>query len=418
VRSVDRQQCKVTMSRKSFLADTFYNALATVAVSLGALGVSVVCARSYGADTLGKYSFALSLVVPVFLMGGFNLRQLTSSYPDSVYDSKEFSRVQLIGLAGAMVLCSFFALGVWGASSSGREVALIVLCVALIKCIDTAADGRFGHLARTKQFKTVAARRIQRAVLTTLVFSLCTFLATSFLLSLLSMAAVSGALLAMHNNLCFRGWRSAVERFSWPSARILRVAVVSGAAASVDSLSAMLPRIALGAANSYSELGYYTAAMQIPLLFAVMVGALGNAAIPRWRVEKSRNEVIKSFLAIQGLVAVMAASLYLLSVHLGDWLLVFFYGNSFQSVGWVLRSVVVGSAFWFFAGINGCALQGLASYRWLLAANLGSLVTVLLGLCICYASEGGVSLAMVVNIYIVSMFMRLVVSTIGLVRSI
>ena len=43
-----------TMGRKEFVADTLFNATATVMVSLGALGVSVLCARYYGADTFGK----------------------------------------------------------------------------------------------------------------------------------------------------------------------------------------------------------------------------------------------------------------------------------------------------------------------------------------------------------------------------
>ena len=407
------------MSRKEFVADTLFNATATVMVSLGALGVSVVCARYYGADTFGKYAFALSVVVPVFVMGGFNLRQLASSYPDAEFDAEQFDRVQVLGLALSLLVCLLIAFAIYATNGSEAHVTAVVLVVTILKLVDTAAEGRFGHLAREKRFRQVASRKTQRALLTVSAFCLCTTVNGSFLLSLLAMTSASAALLAIHDGSIWLKRTSAGGFFAPPAKSILGTALVSGAAASMDSLAGMLPRIALGAAQSYEALGHYTAAMQIPLLFAIFVGALGNAAIPRWRQTRERRVVLKSLLLIQSVVALLVASLYLLAYFLGDWLLAFVYGDSFSNIGWILRAVVVGSAFWFLAGINGCALQAFGAYRWQLAATIGAVLVMFLTLAFFYLqTEEGVVLSRVVTVYVLAMFVRFGMSTVGVLRSV
>jgi len=352
-------------------------------------------------------------------MGGFNLRQLASSYPDAEFDAEQFDRVQMVGLAASLLICLSIVFGVYWTNTQDPLVGRVVLIVTLMKLVETAADGKFGQLARDKHFRQVANRKTQRALLTVVTFCVCTMATGSFLLSLLGMAGVSAALLAIHDGPTWLKRASAGRLLALPTRGILGAALLSGTAASMDSFAVMLPRIALGAAHSYEALGHYTAAIQIPLLFAVFVGALGNAAIPRWRVTRDRKVVIKSLLLIQGVVAFLATGLCLLAYFLGDWLLMIIYGDSFANIGWVLRGVVSGSAFWFFAGINGCALQAFGAYRWQLASTLASVAAMLITLAFFWLqAEEGVVLSQVVGIYVLAMFVRFAISTAGIVRSV
>lgn len=281
------------IGKSKFLADAIYNAVASAVASASVLVMAVTCARAFGSDQFGVYSYALAIASPVFLLGGMNLRQLIGSYPHRDINCAQFNGMQAVGLAIALVVAVTIAMWDGGRSEISDSLAIVLLVVAF-KFFETAAEGRYGWLVREGRFRNAAIRKVQRGVVTAALFVTIAFLTESLQTALVAAVVSSAFLLVVHE-------RGSNLGFELPTRALMTLGLISGLSATLDVLSTSLPRVALGQIGSFREVAHFSAVIQIPAIAAVVVGAIGNAAIPRWRTsEKAPASILQELLVFQG----------------------------------------------------------------------------------------------------------------------
>lgn len=394
------------IGKSKFLADAIYNAVASAVASASVLVMAVTCARAFGSDQFGVYSYALAIASPVFLLGGMNLRQLIGSYPHRDINCAQFNGMQAVGLAIALVVAVTIAMWDGGRSEISDSLAIVLLVVAF-KFFATAAEGRYGWLVREGRFRNAAIRKVQRGVVTAALFVTIAFLTESLQTALVAAVVSSAFLLVVHE-------RGSNLGFELPTRALMTLGLISGLSATLDVLSTSLPRVALGQIGSFREVAHFSAVIQIPAIAAVVVGAIGNAAIPRWRTsEKAPASILQELLVIQGGVAGVSIALAIAAAIIGDWLIELIYGNEFGGLGALLLTVVFGSAFWFASGLNGCLLQAKGKYGWQLCSTSAAAITLVLVLAAVSILDGGLEVASAAHCYVAAMAARFVVSSVG-----
>ena len=368
-----------------------------------------LCARFYGKEVLGYYSFAIAILAPIYLLGGFNLKQLASSYPG---DKKDLDSIQALQL-NCLIVTFIVAMGlsvIVFIRSEESAYAIVLLAVAIVMFLETIINERYGILARDNRFTLLGSLRTIRAVTTVLWFVVGYLIWDSLIGSLVSMAIGSMVVyILVEKKFLPIVFRFTLDRFSLNT---ILLALLSGGAAVVDSLVVMLPRQFLGWSNDFESVASFTAVVQIAIIPSIIVNALGNVAIPRFRVEhrvkKWISDLFKIHLAIAAIIALMAFVFWIY----GDEIVRFLFGSSFSDMGTTLLKIVPGCFFWLLAGINGCLLQAKGAYRWHFASTALALVA---GASICLTGiSADDKLSVAVNAYVLGMLVRLLVSFVGI----
>lgn len=399
-----KQRMKIAKSK--FLRDASFNVIASAVASAALLAISVTCARVFGAEQFGWYSYALAVASPVFLLGGMNLRQLLGSYPEAKINASQFNGVQAIGLTSALLIA--IVIVAWSNRVSDDTGPLLVaLLVVISKLFETAAEGRYGWLVRDGLFRDAAIRKIQRSLISASTFAITSIFVGSLQVALITVAICSGYLLFVHE-------RNSFIRFEFPTKELMALGIISGLSATLDVLSSSLPRVALGHAGSFTEVAHFSAVIQIPAIAAVVVGALGNAAIPRWRTStKAREAIVGELIWIQVTILGISGALAIIAALIGNQLITLIYGSEFSGLGSLLLLVVLGGAFWFAAGLNGCLLQAKGRYRWQLCSTAVAAVTLVLVLSAILILDGNLNVESAAGCYVAAMSARFVVSSAG-----
>ncbi|SAI73873.1 Uncharacterised protein [Bordetella ansorpii] len=384
------------------------NAAANAAASASQWLLVVMFAHLYGKDTLGAYGLTLAVVSPLFLLGGLNLRALASSLPESAYAPRQLLQLQAWGVtvaALASVVAGAFLLRDHGFAYTGLLVAVVVA-----KVVDTLAEGRYGFLQRQHRTGPIARRKFARAVLTVATFAVLAHWAR--LPPALAMAGVFAGSAALY----LLGERAATAKLADhtapnAAARVLPLALLSGAAAAVDALVIAIPRLELGNGVDLASVALFTALIQIPMIGAVIVSGIGHTMISRLRTARACSDYLRMLASAQGSVAFLGLAGAAVAGLWGDRLMPLVYGREFSHTGGQLAIVMWGGLAWYLASMNGIALQARGRYR-------AHLVT------ICAAAvAAGVAMALQtpgvlagVNAYVAAMVTRLAVSTAALLE--
>lgn len=384
----------------------FIHVAANAASSIAQWLVVVILARAYGSHVLGAYALILAVVSPLFLLGGMNMRVLAGSLPERDYDPAALLRLQRAGiaLAAAASLCVAVLLGPREGLSAG-----LVAAVVAIKIIETSAEGRYGFLLREHLAWPIAVRRVARAAGTVGVLFVLAHVAGCAPGP--AMAGVFAASLGVFLLLDLRHVPAAAAAPARPSGgrALLRLALLSGAAAALDSLVIAVPRLGLGTgslgAGSLAAVGAFTILVQIPMVGAVVVSGIGQTILNRLRAAHGRRAFLGLLAGAYVVVGALGLAGTVLAAWLGDVIVATLYGPDFQGAAVWLGPVMWGALAWYLAGISGVGLQARGRHDAQLAATLAAVFAAILAMLVQPAT-----LQAAVHAYLAAMVARLAVS--------
>lgn len=331
--------------------------------------IIIVFSHAYGNEALGAYGLILAIVSPLFLIGGLNLRTFASSLPDSAYHPRCLLRMQATGITLAATASLLIA---W-LTPALHQVYALVLAVIAGKIVESSAEGRYGFLQRTGDASRIAVRKCCRAL-----FSFAIFVTLAHLLGLSPAVALGGVFAAslavfliaeMHI-----GRQDMPPAGDHPLQPLLRPALISGAASAIDALIIALPRFALGSAEDLTAVGIFTVLVQLPMIGAVIVSGIGQAAISPLRLAQTRHAYLAMVAKAHLAVAALGLAGIGLAMTSGDMLMQRLYGPELAGTGALLTPIMAGGLAWYLASINGVALQARARYGLQLAATCSAVM--------------------------------------------
>lgn len=314
------------------------------------------------AVSVGSYALALSVVGPIFLIANLHLRTVQATDIDNSFDFETYllCRVSLTGLALAAAIVAMFALP-W-------QSAVMVPCLAAIKCFEGLSDVAYGVMQRNESMDHIGKSMILRnvGVLGALVLAIRSGWGSQW--GLLLGAGVSACVWMLDwRALGFRATLQLPGTISWSRVhRLIRVALPLGIALIMVSLNANIPRYFLAHVYSTVEVGQFAALAAIGLAANTLVMASGQALGPSLaRAAQSglRSEFLKRGMMLVAVACLLALGLVSVGYFGGPVILEAVYGAEYRGLSSQFVWVLVGAGLSFVASALGYLLSSARCFQ-------------------------------------------------------
>jgi O-antigen/teichoic acid export membrane protein len=251
----------------------------------------VILAKLTSSAILGDFSLALAISSPPILYATA-LRGMQASDVKEEHSFQEYMLIRGIILVSALVLILLFCF----LAQYPLEQTLIVFIVAISKVFDSLSDGIYGLLQQKEQMSRISISRMIQGISQLVVMALLLVTTHQLIWSVLGLAIMSGMVTILYDirsasqilsetssGEVRRQWlftRAAV--FSWDGIKSLAIAMIPlGLVTMLIPLQNSIPRYFLAQYCGKSELGVFSAISYLMVAGGTVVGALGNATLPR-----------------------------------------------------------------------------------------------------------------------------------------
>jgi O-antigen/teichoic acid export membrane protein len=244
-------------------------------------GILTVLAKMGNASIVGEFTLGLAVAAPVFMFTNLQLRAVQATDVNAEHGFANYFTLRLLAtLLGLMVIVALLPFA--GAASAVR---IVILLVAVSKCVECMSDVTAGLLQREEQLKRVAISLMMRGVASVLVFSL-TF--AYFRNLALSVAAMSGVWLAVLLSYDVRNVRALIGRqdpfFRFDRSELTRLMMLGlplGWVVFFGCLSVNIPRYFLQHYMGLADQGIYASLAYLVVAINLVVTALSVSVTTR-----------------------------------------------------------------------------------------------------------------------------------------
>jgi O-antigen/teichoic acid export membrane protein len=326
---------------------------------------------------VGQFTLGLAVAGPVLLLANLHLSGVQATDVQREIPFPMYLRVRLITTALALAALVLLA-GLFGYAT---ETAAVILIIGAMKALDALSDIFYGLFQQRERMDRVAKGMIVNGVVSLAAVVLALLITRSVVaaavgaalgsavtLMVLNLPAAAGVLRAggESSGAAARGWLKTRPRVTRDAARrLLFRGVYAGLAATCVALTANMPRYFVNHFRGERDLGIFGALAYTLTPGLILVGALGQAAVPRlaryyhdgdkraFRVFLTRLMLIALGLGLAGIALAAAVGPALLGV---------LYGPAYAEYGGLLVWLMIGSAFGYLSSIGGYAANATRAY--------------------------------------------------------
>lgn len=317
-------------------------------------------AKIEGPATVGQYSLALAIVVPIQLFFSMQLRSLQASDSSNLYSFGHYFTFRLYSLLAGVVTTVAIA---WLLATESISMN-VLLAVLAMKTVEGGSDVMYGAFQKVGRMDYSGQAKILESVASIIAFSCAVGVTRSLVVGLLAVAVVMLIVVVFFTIPRLRDVDdigiSAWIRFD--GAELLQLLTISlplGVTISLVNFNSSLPRLALDFFDSDYSVGIFAGYAQLITAGSIVVGALGQAALPRMArlIESGDYAAFHLLLRKLSLVAGALGILATITVHfLGESLLRLLYTEEYSNHISALTILAASSAFIFLASFQGYAM--------------------------------------------------------------
>lgn len=337
--------------------------------------------RHLGDADFGRYSSVLAVVMIVTGLTEGGVNAVATRALASAADQRERDRMMgdLLGLRLVLSVAGIVvAVGFTAVAGYGGELVLGTLCAG-IGMLLTVTQSLFGAVLQARlRFGVASAIELARGVLTTALVVVLV-IAGAPLLAFLVIIIPAALLTLVLNVYAVRRTtvlRPAIHPARWMA--LLRETAVFAVAVAVNSLYFRLTLVIMSLVATARETGHFAISFRVMEVLVVLPAILAGAAFPI--ISRSARDDRERFEAASGRLfelCLMAGVLTTLALTLSaPFIIEVLTGSSTHPSTDVLRIQALSMIASFVASGTGFALLGMRRHRETLAANLGSLVVI------------------------------------------
>lgn len=259
-------------------------------------GMLMILAKLGNPEMVGQFSLGLAITAPVILLTNLQLRavQATDAKRKHLFGHYLALRLFSTGLALALICAIVFF------SGYRRETVLVILAVGFAKAVESIADVTFGLLQQHERMDRIAVSMMIKGLFSLVALAGCVWLTGSvvwgslglalawvtvlFLYDTRSIAFVSGIFPEKDEPMRKTTNVKISLRPNWDFDRLASLAWISlplGLSAMMVSLNSNIPRYFIHHYLGERDLGIFAAMAYLMIIGRMVVGALGQSAVPR-----------------------------------------------------------------------------------------------------------------------------------------
>jgi O-antigen/teichoic acid export membrane protein len=330
----------------------------------------VVLAKNGSPEMVGRFALALGMTAPILLLSSLQLRAVQATDARERFHFGQYLALRLLTTAAALVVCAVAA--VVGTRTS--DDALVILLIALAKCVDSVSDVLYGFFQRHETMRTIAVSMMWKGLISMGALWVVVVATRSLVCASAAVALASTTTLLAYDLPRARSLgRSRVShsgvRPEWtsrPLCRLLALSLPLGFVMCLVSLNANLPRYVIEYHLGARQLGIFAAVSCVASAGTMVVSAVGQAASPRLANYFALGRK-RAFLNLTGKLLVMGAAFGLCGIAVaafaGAPLLALLYRPEYTAGAWMLTALLGTGAISWMASFMGYALTAAGCFR-------------------------------------------------------
>lgn len=308
-------------------------------------GMLSALAKLGSPSILGEFTLGLAVAAPVFMFTNLQLRAVQATDLNAEYGFANYFTLRLLTtLLGLMVVTALLPF-----TGASLAVRVVVLLVAVSKCIECMSDVVAGLLQREERLKRVAISQIMRGIGSVAVFSLTFAQFRNLTGSVVASSGVSLAVLAFYDLRSVQalaGKRVLFLKFNLRELRHLAMlGLPLGWVSTFASLTVNIPRYFLQHYRGLADQGIYASLSYVVVAINLIVIALSvsvTTRLARLFADGNHRQFIHLLIKLCILGALIAAAGVPLTFLVGRQLLTIIYGSEYaEHVGLLALFVAI-----------------------------------------------------------------------------
>jgi len=330
-------------------------------------GILVVVARLGNPEAVGQFSLGLAITTPIMLFAGLQLRAVQATDALTQYRFQDYAGLRIVMTsAGASVI-----FGISGLFYRG-DAALAIAAFAVSKGIDSLSDVVYGFWQQHERMDLIAISLILRGLLSLIGATIGFAMVHTVWAAVCGMAAAWAVVFMAFDVRRGIVLANELNQAVWPRfsagrmTRLIHLSMPLGLVTMVLSLNSSVPRYMISHFRNVSELGVFSALGYIMMAGTMVVGALGQSAIPRLSLFAAQGRT-KEFRRLSlhliligmalGMCGVLAASFF------GGRIITMVYGLKYAHNERLFFWLTVAAASGYMASFCGYSLTAARQFR-------------------------------------------------------
>jgi O-antigen/teichoic acid export membrane protein len=355
-------------------------------------GILVLLARLGDAEAVGQFSLGLAITAPIMLFSSLSLRAVQATDARLQCQFRDYAGLRI--LMTMIAVCVIFGIG--GAMYRG-ETALTIAAFALSKGIESLSDVIYGLWQQQERMDLIAKSLMLRGGLALIAAAVCFAVFHAVWIAVCGMAVAWAAVFAAFDvrrgiAVARETHQTVMPRFSASRMKqLVRLSLPLGIATMLLSLNTNVPRYMISHFRSVQELGIFSALGYILIAGTMIVGALGQSAMPRLALYASEGKT-REFRGLSYRLLLIGMTLgicgILAALAFGRQIVALIYGREYAQNGQIFLWLMVAAAAGYMASFGGYSL--IAARHFQVQMPLFSFITALtLVLCYVMVKAGG-----------------------------
>jgi O-antigen/teichoic acid export membrane protein len=259
-------------------------------------GMLSVLAKLGNASIVGQFTLGLAVSAPVFMFTNLQLRAVQATDVNVEHGFANYFTLRLLAtLCGLVVIVALLPF-----AGNSLIVRLVILMVAVSKCIECISDVTAGLLQREEELKRVAISLMIRGVGSVLAFSATFAYFRNLALSVTAMCGVWLAVVLLYDVPNVRrllGHHDTFFRFDWRAlSRLTMLGLPLGWVVLFGSLNVNIPRYFLQHYLGLADQGIFASLAYLVVAINLVVAALGvsvTTRLARLFADRDRGQFVR-----------------------------------------------------------------------------------------------------------------------------
>lgn len=323
-----------------------------------------IMAKLGSAEMVGVYSWSLAVAMPVITFGMLQLRPLFVTDIEERHHFADYLGLRLLGMVAAVGLIAAYGL----LTGSSAATLIVLILVASSRAIDSVSDLFRGLYQKYEQMHFAAGNWCWRGITSLLVIGFVLWMTGSLMLAMAGLC-IGWLLITVFYDIRIAKrlhTASLMPTLHWHGVKeIIPTSIPLGLMMGLIILNSSIPRLFLEPYHGTAAVGYFSGAYYPLSAGALVIGALGQSALPRlarlWKENTAAYTVLMGKLVGIGLFLGIA----MLSVawSAGELLLRLAYTPDFAAYSTELVILAAGTIFTFVNSFIGYGLTAARQFR-------------------------------------------------------
>ncbi|AQQ55142.1 lipopolysaccharide biosynthesis protein [Planococcus lenghuensis] len=358
----DRTKVKISLKK-----NILWVFLGNLVYAICQWGILISITKLGSPEIVGQYALGLAIAAPYFIFFNMNLRTVMVTYQTEKYAFREYLTLRIMMLIVALLVSFisslFFTLNL--------VTLAVVLLVSLSKLVESISDIFHGTFQSMEKMRLIAVSKILKGIISLFVIVFFMYQTGNLLVALAGLVLSWLAILFFYDyKACFSVLVSSMPKNNRQKYKIywtrknlkelLSISVPLGVVAGLDSLHLNVPRYFIEHLYGEEMLGFFVAVTYLMVIGSTIIGAIGQAVLPRLSIlysNKEFNAFIKftfSFIVFSFIIGLFGV---LISVIIGKEALALIYSPEYAAFSTTLNWTMVAATIWYVSSAVGTSIN-------------------------------------------------------------